>query len=115
MHSLLLFMMLSYYSLGKSTYDACEFVTSFQLLEKEVEKLKDMVEKSLERRIVSTDKAPNAIGPYNQAVQIGDTLYLSGQLGLVPDTMKIIEGGVEAETEQALQNISNSSNISNQQ
>ncbi|XP_023331751.1 2-iminobutanoate/2-iminopropanoate deaminase isoform X2 [Eurytemora carolleeae] len=57
------------------------------------------------RVIISTKKAPAAIGPYNQAVQVDNTLYVSGQIGFIPETMEIIPGGVEAEARQALVNM----------
>mmetsp|Transcript_10781 Transcript_10781/g.15570 ORF Transcript_10781/g.15570 Transcript_10781/m.15570 type:complete len:131 (-) Transcript_10781:56-448(-) len=55
--------------------------------------------------IVSTDKAPGAIGPYSQAVKAGNTLYVSGCIGLIPDEMKLVDGGVLAEAQQALTNM----------
>ena len=58
----------------------------------------------LDREIISSQKAPAAIGPYSQAVRVGDTLYLSGQLGLDPATGKFAGQGFEAQARQALQN-----------
>merc|ERR1712058_149331 len=60
---------------------------------------------SLRRVIISTKKAPDAIGPYNQAVQVDNTLYISGQIGFIPETMEVIKGGVVVETKQALTNM----------
>merc|ERR1711874_691154 len=60
---------------------------------------------SLRRVIISTKKAPDAIGPYNQAVQVNSTLYISGQIGFNPSTMDIVGGGVVAEAKQALTNM----------
>jgi 2-iminobutanoate/2-iminopropanoate deaminase len=57
-----------------------------------------------DREAISTAAAPAAIGPYAQAVRVGRTVYLSGQLGLDPATGKLVAGGVEAETRQALVN-----------
>lgn len=57
------------------------------------------------RRTITTDAAPAAIGPYSQAVQVGRTLYLAGQIGLDPEANALVEGGVEAETEQAMRNL----------
>ena len=54
---------------------------------------------------ISTTNAPAAVGPYSQAVIAGDMLFLSGQGGIDPKTGKIVEGGVEAETRQAMENI----------
>ncbi len=57
------------------------------------------------KRIISTNRAPSAIGPYSQAVEAGGTLYVSGQIPLIPETMKIVEGGIQEQTEQVLLNI----------
>lgn len=58
-----------------------------------------------DRRIIATDKAPAAVGPYSQAVSAGDFLFVSGQVGLVPETGKLAAGGVEEEARQALENL----------
>lgn len=55
-------------------------------------------------KAIHTEKAPAAVGPYSQAVQAGDLVFVSGQLPLNPETMKIVEGGIQAETEQCLLN-----------
>ncbi len=57
------------------------------------------------KKIISSDRAPKAIGPYSQAVQIGNLAFFSGQLGINPETGKLAEGGVKAQAEQALKNI----------
>jgi 2-iminobutanoate/2-iminopropanoate deaminase len=54
---------------------------------------------------VSTDHAPAAIGPYSQAVKIGDLVFCSGQIALDPKTGELVGGGVEAETRQVLENL----------
>ncbi len=59
-----------------------------------------------ERSVVTTDQAPKAIGPYSVAIKAGHFVFTSGQIGLIPETGNIIEGGVEAETRQALTNLS---------
>src|SRR5262245_49468142 len=59
---------------------------------------------STERRAISTDRAPAAIASYSQAVQVGKTLYLSGQVGLDPATGQLVAGGVQAEARRALDN-----------
>ena len=59
---------------------------------------------SLDREIISSEKAPAAIGPYSQAVRIGDRLYLSGQLGMDPATEKFAGQDFEAQARQALEN-----------
>ena len=56
-------------------------------------------------RIVNTKNAPEAIGPYSQAVWAGDVLFLAGQIGLVAETNRMIEGGTLAEAEQIFKNI----------
>jgi 2-iminobutanoate/2-iminopropanoate deaminase len=58
-----------------------------------------------QRKAIQTDKAPAALGPYSQALLAGNTLYISGQLGIDPATGKLVEGGTTAEGEQALKNI----------
>ena len=55
-------------------------------------------------RVIYTDKAPAAVGPYSQAIQAGGTLYSSGQLGLIPETGLLPEG-IEAQTVRALANV----------
>lgn len=57
------------------------------------------------KRIIRTTKAPAAIGPYSQAVEINNTLYISGQLGIDPVSGRLVDGGIKAQTEQALNNI----------
>lgn len=55
--------------------------------------------------ILNTENAPAAIGPYNQAIRADKTLYVSGQIPLIPETMQLIESGVVDETHQVLKNI----------
>jgi len=57
------------------------------------------------KRIIHTPDAPAAIGPYSQAVEVGGTLYISGQIPLNPQTMKLVDGGIQEQTEQVLKNI----------
>ncbi|XP_064624238.1 2-iminobutanoate/2-iminopropanoate deaminase-like [Lineus longissimus] len=57
------------------------------------------------RRVIASAKAPAAIGPYSQAVQVNETLYISGQLGLNPETMDFISDDVAEQTKQALTNM----------
>ncbi len=57
------------------------------------------------KKIIHTDQAPAAIGAYSQAVQAGNTVYLSGQIPLDPATMTVVEGGFEAETRQVFANL----------
>jgi len=57
------------------------------------------------KKIIHTDKAPEAIGPYSQAVRTESMVYTAGQIGLDPATMELVSGGVEAETRQVLNNL----------
>lgn len=57
------------------------------------------------RSIISTDKAPKAIGTYSQAVKIGTTVYLSGQIPLDPDTMELVSGDMEKEIVRVFDNL----------
>ncbi len=57
------------------------------------------------KKIVITDKAPKAIGPYSQAIRTENLVFTAGQIGLDPATMEIVKGGVEAETKQVLTNL----------
>lgn len=57
------------------------------------------------KRIIATDNAPQAIGPYSQAIEVNGTLYISGQVPLIPETMKIVEGGIKEQTLQVMKNI----------
>lgn len=57
------------------------------------------------KKVIATTKAPAAIGPYNQAIQVGNMLFASGQLGLDPATGNFPEGGVKEQTIQSLQNV----------
>ena len=59
----------------------------------------------MERKTIQTDKAPTAIGPYSQAIQAGRTVYLSGQIPLVPETMALVEGDMEAQIRQVFNNL----------
>ncbi len=59
----------------------------------------------MEKKIVVTDKAPKAIGPYSVAVKAGQFVFCSGQGGLDPVTGNVVEGGVEAETRQCFKNL----------
>lgn len=60
-----------------------------------------------EKMIITTDKAPKAIGPYSAGVKAGHFVYTAGQLGINPQAGKMVEGGIEAETRQALTNLKN--------
>ena len=57
------------------------------------------------KQIISTNRAPAAVGPYSQAVKVGDFIYTAGQIPLEPQTGALVEGGIEAQTRQAMQNL----------
>lgn len=57
------------------------------------------------KEIISTDKAPQAIGTYSQAVKTGSTVYMSGQIPLVPETMEMIEGDIKQQIHRVFQNL----------
>jgi len=58
------------------------------------------------KTVVFTDRAPAAIGPYSQAIRAGEFLFCSGQLALDPKTGELVQGGIEEQTKQALENLS---------
>ena len=58
------------------------------------------------REIISTDKAPQAIGTYSQAVKIDNTVYISGQIPLIPETMELVEGEFADHVRQVFKNLS---------
>ncbi len=60
----------------------------------------------MERRVISTPKAPPAIGPYSQAIRSGEFVFCAGQIPLDPATGKLIEGGIQDQTRRVLQNLS---------
>jgi reactive intermediate/imine deaminase len=57
------------------------------------------------KAIIHTDQAPEAIGPYSQAVKVNGTVYLSGQIPLIPETMEMLEGDFAAEADQVFKNL----------
>ncbi len=57
------------------------------------------------REIIATDKAPQAIGTYSQAVKVGNTVYLSGQIPLIPETMEMVDGDMEAQIVRVFENL----------
>ena len=59
----------------------------------------------MNKEIIKTDKAPGAIGPYSQAVRVGDFIFASGQVPLVPETGELVTGTIEEQTERAMENI----------
>jgi reactive intermediate/imine deaminase len=59
----------------------------------------------MSRQIIQTNGAPQAIGPYSQAVRVGDTVYLSGQIPLDPQTMQLVTGDIELEIRRVFENL----------
>ena len=58
------------------------------------------------REIITTDQAPQAIGTYSQAVKVGRTVYLSGQIPLIPESMELVQGDAEAQIRRVFENLS---------
>lgn len=59
----------------------------------------------MEKTIITTENAPSPIGPYNQAIKVGNTLYVSGQIPLIPVSMKLFNGTIIQETELVMKNL----------
>lgn len=59
----------------------------------------------MNKEIINTELAPQAIGTYSQAVKVGNTVYLSGQIPLVPETMQLVEGDISAQITQVFNNL----------
>jgi len=57
------------------------------------------------KKVIATDQAPKAIGPYSQAILVDGTLYLAGQIALDPSSGKLLEGGIEVQTHRVMQNL----------
>ena len=59
----------------------------------------------MKKEIIFTDKAPKAIGTYSQAIKVNNTVYISGQIPLLPDTMEVLDGSVEEQIHQVFKNL----------
>ncbi len=59
----------------------------------------------MKKEIISTEKAPKAIGTYSQAVKVNNTVYMSGQIPLIPETMEMLDGSVEEQIHQVFKNL----------
>ena len=59
----------------------------------------------MNRKVITSHQAPKAIGPYSQAIRVGDWIFCSGQIGLDPATGSLVDGGIAAETRQVLTNL----------
>jgi reactive intermediate/imine deaminase len=59
----------------------------------------------MKKEIIFTDKAPKAIGTYSQAIKVNNTVYISGQIPLLPETMEVLEGSVEEQIHQVFKNL----------
>jgi reactive intermediate/imine deaminase len=60
----------------------------------------------MNKEIISTDQAPQAIGTYSQAIKVGDTVYVSGQIPLIPKTIELIKGDIAEQVRQVFRNLS---------
>lgn len=60
----------------------------------------------MKREVIATEKAPAAVGPYSQAIRVGDLVFTAGQLAFDPAAGELVEGGIEEQTHQVLSNIS---------
>lgn len=67
----------------------------------------------MSKKVITTEKAPTAIGPYSQAILAGNTLYCSGQIAIEPETGSLITHSITEETHQVMKNISNVLNAAN--
>ncbi len=59
----------------------------------------------MEKKVIRTDNAPAPIGPYNQAIQYGDMLFVSGQIAINPATGEVVQDDIQAETRMVMQNL----------
>jgi 2-iminobutanoate/2-iminopropanoate deaminase len=59
----------------------------------------------MDKQVIETKNAPEAVGPYSQAIRTGNFIFLSGQIGIDPQTKQLVEGGVEAQAKQIFKNI----------
>lgn len=57
------------------------------------------------KEIINTTNAPAPVGPYNQSVKVGDLLFVSGQIAIIPNTGELVKGTIEEETEQVMHNL----------
>lgn len=57
------------------------------------------------RAVIATPNAPDAIGPYSQAIKVGNTVWISGQIPLVPETMELVAGDISKQAEQVFRNL----------
>lgn len=61
----------------------------------------------MEKVVISTNTAPAAIGPYSQAIKIGNLVFISGQIPIIPATGEIVQGNIKLQTKQVLENLKN--------
>ncbi len=59
----------------------------------------------MEKEIITTKKAPEAIGPYSQAIKVGNFVFTAGQIAIDPSTQKMVEGGIKEQTERVIKNL----------
>lgn len=65
----------------------------------------ELTEEKTQKKQIQTDQAPDAIGPYSQAIQVGQTVYLAGQIAIDPATNEMVTDSIEAETRQVMVNL----------
>jgi len=58
------------------------------------------------KKVIITEKAPKPVGPYSQAIEVGNMLFCSGQIAIVPETDEVLTGDIESQTRQVIKNIS---------
>ena len=63
------------------------------------------INSGVNKTLIATDEAPKAIGPYSQAIEINNSLYLAGQIGLDPSTGQLVDGGIEEQTDRVMKNL----------
>jgi 2-iminobutanoate/2-iminopropanoate deaminase len=67
--------------------------------------LDEQEDRDMKKKVIQTEKAPKAIGPYSQAIQAGNFLFLSGQIPIDPKTGELVKGDIRKQTQQVLENI----------
>jgi reactive intermediate/imine deaminase len=83
-------------------YGVFSFITPPSAIQKNMVNHKEV---KMTKEIISTDKAPQAIGTYSQAVKTGSSVYLSGQIPLIPETMEMLEGDIKQQIHRVFQNL----------
>ena len=90
---------------SKKVRNPINLSTFYELLKLLVDRTSSLTNLKLMKKIITTPNAPAPIGPYNQAVLVKDTLYISGQIPMDPATGTLVEGDIKKEAEQSMENI----------